>query len=78
MWFLEIIESALLAVPWIAAAIVGAIALVVIFAIASWVMMYVWVDVLDHDVSWNLEPAGSWDPDDASEREGEVADGRPT
>lgn len=75
MWFLEMIESVLLAVPWIGAGIVVAIVATYVFAIASWLAMYVWVDVLDHDIEGlNLEPAGSWDPDDFEE----VADDRPT
>lgn len=75
MWFLEIIESALLAAPWIAAAIVGTIVLAVVFAIASWVVIFVWVEVLGRDVGWNLEPAGGWDFDELEE---EVADGGST
>ncbi|MDO8622100.1 MAG: hypothetical protein Q7R80_02620 [bacterium] len=72
MLLLEIVESALPAVPLIAAAIVGAIILAVVLASASWVAMFVWVEVLDRDVDWNLEPAGGWDFDELEE---EVSDG---
>lgn len=74
MWFLEIIESALLAVPWALAIFVVVIATGFVLAIATWLALYIWVDVLGRDVSWDLEPAGGWDPDDVAE----VTDGHAT
>lgn len=74
MWFLEIIESALLAVPWVLAAILIVAVAMPVLAIIMWLAMYVWVDVLGRDVSWDLEPAGAWDQDDIAE----VTDGHAT
>lgn len=74
MWFLEILESALLAVPWALAAFIVVIAAGFVLAITSWLALIVWVDVLGRDVSWDLEPAGAWDPDDIAE----MSNGRAT
>lgn len=76
MWFLEMIESTLLAVPWALVAVIVVIGAIYALAIVSWFALVVWVDVLGRDVSWNLEPAGAWDPDDLEPEE--VADGRAT
>ena len=73
MWYLEMIESSLLAVPWALVAVMVVIGAIYALAIASWITMVVWVDVLGHDIEdLNLELAGAWDPDDVEE----VADGR--
>lgn len=75
MWFLEMIESALLAVPWALVVFIVAIVAIYALAIVSWITLVVWVDVLGRDVSWNLEPAGGWDPDEFEQLE-EAAHGR--
>lgn len=67
MWFLEMIESALLAMPWALVAVIVVIGAIYALAIASWLALVVWVDVLGREVNWNLEPAGGWDPDDVEE-----------
>lgn len=74
MWFLEILESALLAVPWALAAILTVAIAMPVCAVIAWLAMYVWVDVLGRDVSWDPEPACAWDPDDVAE----VTDGHAT
>lgn len=74
MWFLETIESALLAVPWALVGVIVVIGAIYALAIASWLALVVWVDVFGREVNWNLEPAGARDPDDVEE----VPDGRAT
>lgn len=72
MWFLEIVESALLAIPWIGAAIVGTTIAAYVLAIIGWSVV-VLADVLGHDVfpDIELDLPGWWDPEELEE----VADG---
>lgn len=74
MWSLEMLESALLVVPWALVAVIVVIGAIYALAIASWLALVIWVDVLGREVDWNLELAGAWDPDDFEE----VPDGRAT
>lgn len=62
MWFLAIIESTLLAIPWIGAMIIGTIVAVYALTIIGWGAVIL-ADLFGYDLcpGQDCEPASCWD-----------------